>query len=751
MRLDDITNKILIAGYNEAKHQNHEYFTPEHILYASLFFKEVTSIFESCGGNIENIKKDLLAFFKENMTIVENSDPLESIGFNSVMQSTAYHCMSSGKSIISIGDVIVALYSEKESFASYILQKNGISKIDVLKYISHGVSLVPKIKDTSLKPIETGNKSNRQQDKNSNNEFLNNFTIELTAKARKGQIDPLIGRDDIIKRTIQVLSRRLKNNPIHVGEPGVGKTAITEGLAKMIVEDNVPKSLQNSKIYYLDMGSLIAGTKYRGDFEERIKKVLNEIQKQEKAIVYIDEIHTIVGAGSVSDGAMDASNIIKPFLTQGTLRFIGSTTYEEYKKYFEKDRALSRRFQKIDVPEPSVEDTYAILNGLKEKYENFHNVKYTDKSIRLAAELSAKYIQDRHLPDKAIDVIDETAAYVRLNCEDEEKILTIKEKDIERTVSSIARIPEQSVSKNEIIRLKTLDTKLKSQIYGQDTAVDNVAMAIKRARAGFNETEKPVASLLFVGPTGVGKTELSRQLSKILGIPLIRFDMSEYQEKHTVARLIGSPPGYVGYEEGGLLTEAIRKNPHCVLLLDEIEKAHSDIYNVLLQIMDYATLTENNGKKADFRNVILIMTSNAGAREVGRTMIGFDKRNVEASAITKEVERIFSPEFRNRLDNTIVFNHINEKMALLIAKKAIQEFGDKLKSKNITLKVTKNCYKWLAQEGLSSIFGAREILRLVQDKIKTYFVDEVLFGELSKGGTALIDIVDNQIKIQKID
>ncbi|NLU25710.1 MAG: ATP-dependent Clp protease ATP-binding subunit ClpA [Hungateiclostridium thermocellum] len=771
MRLDDVANKILIAAYNEAKHQKHEFFTPEHILYASLFFDEGRDIIENCGGKVEDIKKDLLEFFRNNMPIVENHEPIESLGINSVMQATAYQCIAAGREYIRIGDIIVALYGEKESFASYILQKNGIKKLDVLKYISHGVSLVPKNMETSLKSLETDTYLEAYQyaddweydyeyedidededideESSSKSNFLEHFTIDLTEKARKGKIDPLIGREDILERTIQVLSRRLKNNPIHVGDPGVGKTAITEGLARLIVEDKVPKSLKGSKIYYLDMGSMLAGTKYRGDFEERIKKVLNEIQNQPKAIVYIDEIHTIVGAGAVSDGAMDASNIIKPFLTQGTLRFIGSTTYEEYKKYFEKDRALSRRFQKIDVPEPSIDDTFKILKGLKDRYEEYHKVKYTDSALRLAAELSAKYIQDRHLPDKAIDVIDETGAYVRLHAKDEDKVITIKNKDIERTVSAIARIPIQSVSRDEISKLKNLDVKLKSTIFGQDKAIDTVVQAIKRSRAGFNENEKPVASLLFVGPTGVGKTELAKQLSLHLGIPFIRFDMSEYQEKHTVSRLIGAPPGYVGYEEGGLLTDAIRKTPHCVLLLDEIEKAHPDIYNVLLQVMDYAVLTDNNGKKADFRNVILIMTSNAGAREVGRTLIGFDSRNVDRSAMTKEVERIFSPEFRNRLDDIVVFNHINEEMALLITKKAINQFKEKLKTKNIKLKVTERCCKWIAQKGLSSIYGAREILRYVQDKIKTYFVDEVLFGELSKGGTAIIDVVDGEIKISK--
>ena len=522
MKLDDITNRVLIAAYNEAKYNGHEYFTPEHILYASLFFNEGAAIIENCGASVESIKNELVKFFSENIPVVENTDPIESVGVNNVMQSTAYHCISSGKDVIRIGDIIVSLFNEKDSFASFILQKNGEKRIDVLKYISHGVSLVPKANEASLERAESYvNADDEEESASDQSEFLKNFTIDLVEKAQKGKVDPLIGREDILERTIQVLSRRLKNNPIHVGDPGVGKTAITEGLARLIVDNNVPKSLKNSKIYYLDMGSMLAGTKYRGDFEERMKKVLNEIQSQENAIVYIDEIHTIVGAGSVSNGAMDASNIIKPFLTQGSLRFIGSTTYEEYKKYFEKDRALSRRFQKIDVTEPGVEDTYKILMGLKDRYEDYHKVKYTDGALRLAAELSAKYIQDRHLPDKAIDVIDETGAYVRLHCENDKKVITITEKDIELTVSSIAKIPKKSVSNNEINQLKNLDKKLKKEIFGQDKAIDTVVGAIKRSRAGFNEPEKPVASLFFVGPTGVGKTELCKQLSSILGIPLI--------------------------------------------------------------------------------------------------------------------------------------------------------------------------------------------------------------------------------------
>ncbi|MCX7921512.1 MAG: ATP-dependent Clp protease ATP-binding subunit ClpA [Clostridia bacterium] len=756
MRLDNTTDKVLFAAYNEAKYKKHEYITPEHILYSSLFFDDGKDIIENCGGDIEGIKKQLTEYIQDNIAVVESLDPVESVSARGLMQIAASHVFSSGRDVIKVGDILAAIFELNESFAGYILEANGVKRLDILRYISHGVSSVDESQygdeDEAIEFIENDEEYEegaKSSGNGSKKDFLSQFTTELVEKARNGDIDPLIGREDILQRTVQVLSRRLKNNPIHVGDPGVGKTAITEGLARLIVEDRVPKNLKGSKIYYLDMGALIAGTKYRGDFEERIKKVLKEIEKQEKAIVYIDEIHTIVGAGAVSGGAMDASNILKPMLSSGKLRFIGSTTYDEYKKYFEKDRALSRRFQKIEVKEPSAEETYMILAGLKERYEEFHDVSYTDEALRLAAELSAKYINDRHLPDKAIDLIDEAGAFARLNAGDDDGTITITGKDIERTVSLIAKIPEQSVSSSEVMQLKDLDIKLKKEVFGQEAAIDTAVRAIKRSRAGFNEGEKPVASLLFVGPTGVGKTEVSKQLSATLGIPLVRFDMSEYQEKHTVARLIGAPPGYVGYEEGGLLTEAIRRTPYCVLLLDEVEKAHSDIYNVLLQIMDYATLTDNTGKKADFRNVILIMTSNAGAREVGRTMIGFEKRMVDRGAITKEVERIFSPEFRNRLDEVVVFNHINEEMALLVARKAVAKFEEKLAAKKINLKVTENCYKWLAQKGLSSTYGAREILRVVQEKIKTYFVDEVLFGSLADGGIAVVDVKDDQIHISK--
>lgn len=749
MRLDSTMDNILVAAFNEAKYRNHEYFTPEHILYSSLFFDEVKELIENCGGDAEAIKNDILEFLSQNVPVVPDIEPVASVGVNNIMQISAMHVASSGRKIIKVGDVIAAMFEEEESFAGYYLQKNGVSRINILKFISHGVSVFSS--ESREKEFHSGDSKEGQEEAGNKNdkEFLSYFTIDLTEKAERGEIDPLIGREDVLQRTIQVLSRRLKNNPVHVGDPGVGKTAVTEGLARLIAEGKVPGILQGSRIFYLDMGSLVAGTKYRGDFEERIKKVLHEIEKQGKAIVYIDEIHTIVGAGAVSGGAMDASNILKPFLMTGKLRFIGSTTYEEYKKYFDKDRALSRRFQKIEIAEPSVEDTIKILTGLKDRYEEYHKVRYTEEALRLASELSARFINDRHLPDKAIDVIDEAGAAARLDSKDENEIIEITGKNIEKIVSFIAKIPEQSVSGSETIKLKELDTLLKKEVFGQDSAVDAVVKAIKRSRAGFNEGEKPVASMLFVGPTGVGKTELSKQLAAILNIPLIRFDMSEYQEKHTVARLIGAPPGYVGYEEGGLLTDAIRKTPHSVLLLDEVEKAHPDIFNVLLQVMDYATLTDNNGKKADFRNVILIMTSNAGAREIGRAMIGFERRIISQGAITKEVERIFSPEFRNRLDDVIVFNHINRDMALLIAKKAINRFEEKLAVKKINLKVTAACYEWLAEKGTSSIYGAREILRVVQEKIKTYFVDEVLFGDLAGGGTAVIDVKDGEIDIRK--
>lgn len=748
MDIDRLLNEIFMAAYNEAKADKHQYITPEHILYAALFFDEGKEIVEGCGANIDELKKDIKNYLDAYVDKIDNKEPVQTLGVDSILSSAASHVLSSGKKVISFGDILVAIYDEEEGFGSFFLKEQGITRLDILNYITHGVSKIDIRRNLSesISKVETEDDTKENNDKS----ILNNFAVELTEKALKGELDPLIGREEILERTLQVLCRRLKNNPVHVGDPGVGKTAITEGIAQLIVSGKVPKALKNYKIYSIDMAGMLAGTKYRGDFEERIKKVLNEIVKEENAIVFIDEIHTVIGAGAISGGSMDASNILKPFLDRGKLRVIGSTTYEEYKKVFEKDRALSRRFQKIEIPETSVEDTVKILEGLKERYESYHKVQYTERALKLAVELSAKYIQDRHLPDKAIDVIDEAGAYAALHfCEGEGNNI-IDERLIEKIVSLMGKIPAESVSVNEVDKLRTLEGRLKDVIYGQDTAVDTVVRAIKRSRAGFNEGEKPIASLLFVGPTGVGKTELSKQTAEHLGVPLIRFDMSEYQEKHTVARLVGAPPGYVGYEEGGLLTDAIRKTPHCVLLLDEIEKVHPDVLNVLLQIMDYATLTDNTGKKADFKNVILIMTSNAGAKEVGKSMIGFGDRILQEEAINKEVERIFSPEFRNRLDDIVVFNNMDEAMAISIAKKAVEKFEDKLKNKGISLEVTDRCYKWIADMGLLSHYGAREINRVVQQQIKPYFVDEVLFGQLSSGGNALIDIIDGKINITKV-
>jgi len=555
----------------------------------------------------------------------------------------------------------------------------------------------------------------------------------------------VIGREDVIERTIQVLCRRYKNNPVHIGEAGVGKTAITEGLAQLIADDNVPKPLKKAKIFALDMGALLAGTRFRGDFEERLKKVIAELYKQKNVILFIDEIHTIVGAGAVSGGSLDASNILKPALTSGKIRCIGSTTFDEYRKFFDKDRALSRRFQPIEVPEPSVEDTYKILMGLREKYEEYHDVRYTEEAIHAAAELAAKHINDRHLPDKAIDVLDEAGARTRMFREDEDGTVTVASPEIETVVAKIARIPEKSVSSSETTKLRDLEAAIKGRIFGQDDAIETVVQAIRRSRAGFQDQSKPIASLLFAGPTGVGKTELARQLAQIMGIPLHRYDMSEYQEKHTVSRFVGAPPGYVGYEEGGLLTEAIRKSPHAVLLLDEIEKAHQDIFNTLLQVMDYATLTDNTGRKADFRNVIVIMTSNAGAREVGKARVGFGERKVARGAISEAVKRIFAPEFRNRLDGMITFNDLNRDVVIDIVRKQIGEFQEQLLAKNVRFRPDEEVFAWLADRGYSTQFGAREVARLIQEHIKNFFVDEVLFGRLTGGGGVKAEVRDDAV------
>ena len=752
MKISGNLNRIIMAAYAEANVRRHEFITLEHLLYACLFFDEGKEIIIHCGGDPARLKKIIEKHLEEADTALATmTRAAQSLGFQNVLERAAWHTSSAQKEILELGDILVSLLEERESHASFFLQREGITRMVLLNYISHGISVLPDGAGEQRTSPVTREGDAVREDKEDQNKFLRAYTTELTARAKAGEMDPLIGREEILSRTIQVLCRRFKNNPVHVGEPGVGKTAITEGLAQLVAKGQVPKKLRDVKIYSLDMGAVLAGTRFRGDFEERMKRVLAELQKQEKAILFIDEIHNIVGAGAVSGGSMDASNILKPALVSGKLRCIGSTTYDEYRKYFEKDGALSRRFQKVDVPEPSVEDTVRILDGLRERYETYHQVAYTEEGLQAAAELSGRYISDRRLPDKAIDVIDEAGAFVSMNRGETDAAAdaaVIGAREIERVVARIARIPEKSVSSTDVEKLKDLEVELKARIFGQDEAVERVVEAVKRSRAGFREPDKPIASLLFVGPTGVGKTELARQLAATLGVPLLRYDMSEYQERHAVAKFVGAPPGYVGYEEGGLLTEAIRKNPHAVLLLDEIEKAHEDIFNALLQVMDYATLTDNNGKKADFRNVVLLMTSNAGAREIGRQTIGFEGLPIQRDAVYKALERTFSPEFRNRLDGVVNFHGLTEEVVLKIVKKAVADFAAQLIGKKVLLTVTDGCYAWLARKGYSPEFGAREIARLVQDKVKRFFVDEVLFGSLREGGDALADIENDDVVVR---
>lgn len=735
MHLDIVTKQVYIIALNEAKLQRHEYFTPEHMLQAILFFDLGKEIIESAHGDVKDMKDELQDFFENNVPKSKtNASPIETIGLKNLFDLATQYVREANREEMNICDLLATMFLLPESFACYIMKKNGVNRDIILKYISN--------------PVVDASSEGLANEVPLNESDIKNYVDDLTQRAMEGKIDPLIGREDIIKRTIQILCRRRKNNPIHVGDPGVGKTAIVEGLAQKIVNDQVPAKLKGFKIYSLDMGSVVAGTRYRGEFEEKLKFILNYIEKQENIILYMDEVHNIVGAGSASGSTLDASNILKPYLTSDRLHFIGSTTFEEYRKFLDKDKALTRRFQKIEVSEPSVAETIKILEGLQKNYEIYHNVKYSKDAIDCAAILSNKYIHDRFLPDKAIDVIDEAGANARMNCNNEDEQILITQRDIEKIIALTAKIPDVNVSIDDIENLKALDEQLKSKIFGQDKAIDIVVRAIRRSRAGLNENNKPVASLLFVGSTGVGKTEIAKQLSFNLGIPLQRYDMSEYQEKHSVARLIGSPPGYVGYEEGGLLTEAIRKTPHCVLLLDEIEKAHPDILNILLQVMDYASLTDNNGKKADFSNVILIMTSNAGAKDLEKRTIGFDGKLGDKSAIDKEVERVFTPEFRNRLDEIVVFNSMNEDMAKLIAQKALVELAEKLKSKKINLKQTDKALDWIAKKGFSATYGAREIYRIVNKEIKNFFVEELLFGKLTNGGSATIDIKNDNIIIR---
>ncbi|MEL7555876.1 MAG: ATP-dependent Clp protease ATP-binding subunit ClpA [bacterium] len=771
MKVSQEVQAIFNAAYNEAKLRNHEYLTPEHILYAGLSFEKLRLVMEGCDADVEQLRRGIEAYFEQKVPVLRSSaEPVQTSSFQAVIERAVMQSQASGKDEVEISDLIVSLYDEERTYAGYYMRKLGIKRLQLLEVLSHGIGEFTG-EEAELLDEGEGRPDLEGRDKRGLKPGpLERFATDLTAQAAAGKLEPVIGREAEIERTIQVLCRRLKNNPIHVGEAGVGKTAITEGLAQRIVAGEVPPLLKDYTIYSLDMGALLAGTKFRGDFEERVKKVVDILLKKEKAILFIDEIHTIVGAGAVTGGSMDASNLLKPALTSGKLRCIGSTTYDEYNKIFEKDRALSRRFQKIDITEPSQSETVEILKGLRPKYEEFHRVHFSDDALEAAVRLSAQFITERRLPDKAIDVIDEAGARARISAfklgqkggetpsgegtSSEgtsgeapmgETVVDIQVPEIETVVAKIARIPERSVSSSEKERLSGLEVSLKQEVFGQDAAIDAVVRAVKRSRAGFRAPDKPVANFLFVGPTGVGKTELARQLAKQLGVSLHRFDMSEYQEKHTVSRLIGSPPGYVGYEEGGLLTDTVRKNPHAVVLLDEIEKAHPDIYNILLQIMDYATLTDNQGRKADFRNVILIMTSNAGARDVGKNLIGFGDRTLSNSALDEAVERAFTPEFRNRLDAVVHFGNLPMEVIERIVTKALDDFNLQLAEKKVRLVARDSVVKFLAEKGYSREFGARNISRLVEDKIKSFFVDEVLFGRLEKGGTAVADLVDGQI------
>jgi ATP-dependent Clp protease ATP-binding subunit ClpA len=720
----------------EAKKRRHEYVSTEHILFAILFDHTGIEIIESCGGVVQELKRELEKYFEERVESIPEGQEYalqQTLGFQRVIQRAVNHARSAEKAEVNVSDILASIFLEKDSFAEYFLSSQGLTRIDVLSYISH---------DAEVDPLQPGlgdpHKGADGKEKKESQNPLEAYTVDLVEKAEEGRLDPLIGRAPELERTLQVLCRRRKNNPVFVGDPGVGKTAIAEGLAQRIQAGEVPDLLRAVRIYALDLGGLLAGTKYRGDFEKRLKGVINELKKRPDAVLFIDEIHTIVGAGATSGGSMDASNILKPVLTSGELRCIGSSTYEEYKNHFEKDRALSRRFEKIEIAEPSVPQTVKILKGLKSRYEDHHGISYTDTALKAAAELSAKYVNDRFLPDKAIDVIDEAGAFVRLA--GSSRRTKINPADIEKIVAKMAKIPPQSVSTSDKVKLEKLASHLKQVVFGQDEAIASLATSIKRSRAGLGTPGKPVGSFLFTGPTGVGKTEVALQLSRLLGVEFLRFDMSEYMEKHAVARLIGAPPGYVGFDQGGLLTDGIRKHPHSILLMDEIEKAHPDVYNILLQVMDHATLTDNNGKKADFRNVILIMTSNAGTREMGNQTIGFGDKTKDTKAKgQKAIERFFSPEFRNRLDGTILFHALTVEIMEQIVDKFIIELNDQMAGKKIYINISDAVRNWLAREGYDPNYGARPLARVIQKKIKDRLADEILFGKLVKGGVVFVD------------
>ena len=736
----------LMAAQSEAIDRRHEYLCVEHILYALLHNDAGLNVIRSCGGDTNLIKQDLEDFFSQQEEVNENKLPRQTKAVQRVLHLAIMHVNSSGKASADVGDVLVAIHRESRSYASYFLQKQDITRLDLLNYISHGIAKVPAEEEEKSDghEFEGGEEEEGQPPRQEQNP-LELYTQNLTRHAEEKRIDPLIGRENEINRTLQILCRRRKNNPIYVGDPGVGKTAVAEGLALKIFNGEIPEMLEGTEVFALDIGALLAGTKFRGDFEQRIKAVLKALEKKPGSILFIDEIHTIIGAGATSGGSMDVSNLLKPALAKGEIRCIGSTTFDEYKKIFEKDRALSRRFQKIDILEPTLAETIKILKGLKSRYEKHHQLRYTSGSLKVAAELSEKYINERYLPDKAIDVIDEAGSMVRLRSGAKRK--TVGVPDIEKVVASMARVPVERMNSTDKDKLRELEKELKMQVFGQDEAIGILVQSIKRSRAGLHHPEHPIGSFLFTGPTGVGKTELAKQLAFIMGISFERFDMSEYMEKHTVSRLIGAPPGYVGFDQGGMLTDAVRKNPHCVILLNEIEKAHPDIFNILLQVMDHATLTDNNGREADFRNVILVMTSNVGAKEMSSGTIGFGENTPKAPS-KKAIEKVFSPEFRNRLDNTISFAGLPEEVVLMVVEKMLVELEVKLQHQKVIINVTEAAKTWLAKKGYDPAFGARPMGRTIQREIETILADEVLFGKLENGGEVSIGLKKDQLNFK---
>ena len=737
----------LNQAFKEAREKRHEFMTVEHLLMALTDNAAASDVLQACGVDASRLKRELEEFIEATTPLLsEQGDERETqptLGFQRVLQRAVFHVQSSGKNEVSGANVLVAIFSEQESQAVYLLRQQNVSRIDVVNYIAHGIS---KVEGHESEDSNTESPESSASAEGESSSGIEGFATNLNEQARAGKIDPLVGRDKEVERLIQTLSRRRKNNPLLVGEAGVGKTAIVEGLAKRIVEGSVPDIIAEAEVFSLDMGALLAGTKYRGDFEKRLKTLLSQLKKRPKAILFIDEIHTIIGAGAASGGVMDASNLLKPMLSSGELRCIGSTTFQEFRTIFEKDSALTRRFQKIDVLEPSEADTYRILKGLKSRFEDHHDIRYTDRALKTAVTLSARHITDRNMPDKAIDVIDEAGAAQRLKpTSKRKKVISVTE--IEEVVAMIARIPTKSVSRDDKAVLQNLERNLRMTVFGQDEAIATLSSAIKMARAGLKEGNKPIGSFLFAGPTGVGKTEVTRQLAEALDVELIRFDMSEYMERHTVSRLIGAPPGYVGFDQGGLLTEAVTKHPHSVLLLDEIEKAHPEVFNILLQVMDHGTLTDNNGRKADFRNVILVMTSNAGASDMSRRSMGFSEQNHAPDGM-EAIRRMFTPEFRNRIDGIIQFNSLPEEVILSVVDKFLVELQAQLDERKVSITVSDDARAWLAKRGYDQAMGARPMSRLIQDQIKKRLADSLLFGALAHGGEVFVGVEGDELHFQ---